>query len=277
MTTVPRPRVIPLTPLERLYRALGEPFEGEAGQKAQLSRARAFAADPVQMRQLFVDSVAAAGAYENRSESFLRSASDRKPLPDVPTGVPTRTPEVASLLRSRSVWETVDGSLRFTYVERELRPFRSTGNVRYAEALAGRDLEMQAAQTPMLDVLLMDRSDGAPIVGEVKLGGDQNLFYALVQGLMHVAALAGSAQRARLVKAYAAAATGLAQSGPLDLYLVGVSSPPRGTRPALALLAQEIAQGVFESGRPAGVLRRIVALKWDQHQRAWDVDWRAGA
>ena len=111
----------------------------------------------------------------------------------------------------------------------------------------------------MLDVLLMDRSDGAPIVGEVKVGGDQNLFYALVQGLMHVAALAGSAQRARLVKAYAAAATGLAERGPLDLYLLGVSAPPRGTRPALALLAEEIAQGVFESGRPAGVLRRVVA------------------
>ena len=152
---------------------LGEPYEGEAGQRAQLSRARGFAADPDWMRQLFVDSVAAAGAYVNPAELFFRSASDRKALPDVPTGVPTRTPEAAALLRSRSVWETLDGSRGFTYVDRELRPFRSTGKVRYAEALAGRDIEMRAARTPMLDVLLMDRSDGAPIVGEVKVGGSR--------------------------------------------------------------------------------------------------------
>lgn len=113
-------------------------------------------------------------------------------------------------------------------------------------------------------------------MGEVKVDGDQNLCYALVQGLMHVAALAGSAQRARLVRAYAAAATELAERGPLDLYLVGVTSPPRGTRPALALLAQKIAHGVFGSGRPAGVLRCIVGLKWNQQLCAWDVDWRAG-
>jgi hypothetical protein len=54
---------LPLTRLELLYRTLDGPWKGEAGQRAQLERARECAADPEALRTAFAASVAAARDY----------------------------------------------------------------------------------------------------------------------------------------------------------------------------------------------------------------------
>ena len=90
-----------------------------------------------------------------------------------------------------AAWGVVDHPhLRFRYVDREIASARTT-----KDSSRGRPLS--------LDLLLANAEDRTPIVGEVKLGGDQNAFYALIQALVQAARLSTPKQLERLRRFYA--------------------------------------------------------------------------
>jgi hypothetical protein len=263
--------LLPLTPLEDLYRSLPASFANTRGQAAQIARAKAYEANPDTLSALFEASIAALDAYDNHSEPFYPTPRG----PFAPTRARTDTRSIARDLERPEPWPISGSSQRFRYVDRELRPLRTTGGARYDRSwIVGED-PRSARSAPLLDVLLVDDLDHTPIVGEIKIGGDQNLFYALVQGLMHVAALHSAQQRRRLRRAYPEAH--FAPDGKLDLFLMTIGPPLRGTRVELAASARKIAEQQVRHADVAAVIRSIVCLESDSNRSTWAMKWRAPA
>lgn len=249
---------IPLTALERLYREL---------HCAQTEQLRILDEIPSRggLAALFDQSIDQAACYENE-EAFYPKA--RKPLkssgPD-----PQRTKDVALRLgadrgRAASGWP-VPG---YRYVDRELRPFRTTGGATYIEPLDN-GIVPRAASTPMLDLLLVDDA-GQPAIAEVKIGRDQNRAFALVQGLMHAAALSGPAQRRRLSKHMKNEK--LSESGPLDVLILEVDPPERENRARFNKLAEDLATNLFED-LESDRLRSVRCLRYDSQDPGWKPQW----
>lgn len=88
-----------------------------------------------------------------------------------------------------------DHTLRFEYVDRELVLARMTGGVTYEDG-------SPATSGKRVDLLLKSTDGGIPVVGEVKIRGDKNPFYALIQSLMYAAELCTTNQLARVADHY---------------------------------------------------------------------------
>lgn len=197
--------------------------------------------------------VARAFAEERRRfESFAANepfypAGTRKPLPEHVSEI-RRTPQLAALLRRPPVWEVVGHSeLGFRYVDREIATSRTT---------KGSD-----GKRPLsIDLLLANAEDRTPIVGELKLGGDQNAFYALIQGLVHAARLASPKQLERLRRFYADHFARQQPSGAVDLYVVLHDAPTAGTRPELFELARTLAGELVQDAEVTRHVRRIACI-----------------
>lgn len=138
-------------------------------------------------------------AYENIVDDLF-DYSDRSPLPPT-TEIEeiTNTGHVAALLENQ---ETLEFALHedktqvceFRYVDREVRPCRTTNHATYVDGLP-------AAAQPHADLLLVGNRN-LPSLGEVKIGNDTNPFYALVQLLMYASELLGEHQRSRLSNSF---------------------------------------------------------------------------
>ena len=118
-----------------------------------------------------------------------------------------------------------------SYVDRELTPSRTTSPSHFEDGLGTRII---------LDLLL--RAGNRPIVAEVKAGGDEHAYYALIQALAACAQLAPPAQRARLAEKY----PDLAPSGPLQLWIVLADHNSRGRdKGELVTMSHDIAAAVL--------------------------------
>lgn len=93
--------------------------------------------------------------------------------------------------RARRSGIELEGHGPITYVDRELKPVRTTRSVKQ-KPKSGIDLR--------LDLLLADGDQ--PIVAEVKCRHDENAYYALIQSLAAAAQLSSELQRRRLEKSY---------------------------------------------------------------------------
>jgi hypothetical protein len=261
-------RLLPRSALEGLYRGL----DG-VGQDAQVLRANEFVVHPDRLSETIATSVEQLAGYDNQHEAFypeVDAAETRRSLPPLEADIPGSTVKVASLLTSRPAWKA-GRTQAFGYVDRELRPMRTTGGAKYQDAATGAYLP--ASGTPLLDLLLVDAADRTPIVGEVKIGGDQNLFYALIQGLMHVAALANTHQRTRLARFHPSI---FDTDTKLDLFLLTVAPPTAGTRLRLAWLAEVAAFQQMQLPGATSILRQIVCLNYmpDEKEPHWHEKWR---
>lgn len=133
-----------------------------------------------------------------------------------------------------------------SYIGRELVPSRTTSPSRFEKSL-GTKLR--------LDLLFSNR--GQPVVAEVKAVSDENVYYALIQGLAVCAQLAPGAQRKRLSGEYE-----LAKTGPLELWIVLASHNSRGEdKAAMVNLARDIAEGLLLEKPVASVLSRIACVE----------------
>jgi hypothetical protein len=79
-----------------------------------------------------------------------------------------------------------------------------------------------------LEALLVSAEDRTPIVAEIKIGGDQNLEFGLVQALAAAAQLSSEPQLHRLHDQYRNA---LGESAPtrLDVYVIAARAPSRAS------------------------------------------------
>lgn len=216
--------------------------------------------------------VARAFAEErHRFESFAANepfypAGTRKPLPENVSEV-RRTPQLAALLGRPPAWKVVDHpELSFRYVDREIATSRTTKGSDGSRPLS-------------VDLLLANAEDRTPIVGELKLGGDQNAFYALIQGLVHAARLASPRQLQRLRRFYADHFASEQPSDAVDLYVVLHDAPTAGTRAELFELASKLAGELAQDPEVTRHLRRIacIAAQTDADPLCFDALFAFGA
>ncbi len=257
-------RVIPYTKILDLHRQVRSWSRAERRQEAQ-----ALAADPVPLAEAFSESVAEfAAGYANPDEHFLPT-STRKPLPASPS-VLVDTDTVASAIFDADGGD-VDRrrpDLSYVYVEREVSVLRTTGDATWDKpngaGKAGRSL--------LPDLLLANRHDRTPIIGEVKVTKrgsnqtDKDHFAALVQALAAVAHLATPAQYERLRRRFPERFTEPAdhRHPRLDIYLLSVGFNPEITDlQAISKATIAVSQQLVQDQRVAEHLRRIVGVDLD--------------
>jgi hypothetical protein len=223
-----------------LYTGLHGTSQGD-----QITEAGKLVAEPQRVARAFAEE-------RRRFESFAVNepfypAGTRKPLPEH-VSESRRTPQLAALLWRPPVWDVVGHpELGFRYVDREIATSRTT---------KGSD-----GKRPLsVDLLLANADDRTPIVGELKLGGDQNAFYALIQGLVHAARLASPKQLERLRRFYADHFAREQPSGVVDLYVVLRDAPTAGTRPKLLELANTLAGELTQDAEVTQHVRRIACI-----------------
>jgi len=193
-------RVIPITPIWRRYQALRK-----AKQHERLAEARRLVDRPKELATEFAESVARFASYANLEDPFypqrrVRAFADeikrtndlvlrleeRKRL--VPADAPNRLTEHAA---GPAVKAVPARRLACDYVDRELLVQRTTSPATWEDG-------SRNIGGLRLDVLLADAADQTPIIGELKLPGDMDPFFALVQVLACAAHLATPYQYERM-------------------------------------------------------------------------------
>jgi hypothetical protein len=194
-------RIIPVTDIMRRYHALRK-----MPQAQRLAEAQRLVEHPEDLATEFATSVAQFAPYSNVADHFYpheRAAgqvdAELKRTNDlvlrleaakqvIPTDAPDRLMEHDAGL---AVTAVPAARLGFDFVDRELLVQRTTSPAEWEDGRLNRG-------GVRLDVLLADREDRTPIVAELKLPGDMDPFFALVQALACAAHLATANQYERM-------------------------------------------------------------------------------
>lgn len=206
-------RIIPLTPLRRMYQRLRGEVGSTVDKFESLTRIGACcSATPAEfLADSFLRSVTYFGDYQN----FEPFVEDLHPLPQAGFHFAARLKYALSLELHRLEGVGHDG-LECTFVDHEVSPIRTT--------LSCYDNGSPATNSGLggLDVLLCNREDRRPIIGEIKAATETvGPTFALIQSLMYAAELVTQSQRERLCSAYAEELGGVGKHAlPLDLYLL---------------------------------------------------------
>jgi hypothetical protein len=220
-------------PLVQRHRAL------PAARRARLAAARELAADP---RPLVGDLLAGPGSAGPPGRFHTAPRPLVRELSEIADGQRAATAADFAFWLAREGGLTVAGEplLDCRYVDREL-------------ALGG-----AGPGRLRLDVLLLNAHDRAPVLAEVKLGGDKDPFAALVQLLACASLLAGPAGGERLREAYPQA--GFA-AGALDAMVLLVEPRWRASDwTELLIAARELARAVTADAAASQRVRRITFL-----------------
>lgn len=240
------------TLIEHIYAAR------HTGQEAQL----AAPIDPAHLAQAFAATVAdlqAAKAHGPFHPPGRKSHADLLAERAHSTNRLLNTQHLQALMWQQPRLQVEDHpELDCIYLAREVTPTSSLGSKRREW------LTSESARRISLDALLMKADDRTPIVAEIKVGGDQNAEYALVQALAGAAQLATQPQLDRL---HAEFREHLGATPPtlLDAYVITARAPERGTRIQLAARAHQLAQDLEAQGALSPWIRRIRFLDAHLH------------
>jgi hypothetical protein len=193
-------RIIPITDIMRRYQKLRR-----MPQAARLEEARRLVEYPEELAAEFAASVARFASYCNLNEQFYptrpkrQSAGELKrtndlvlPLAAQKRVIPVDAPDRALTHDGRpTVTAVAAEQLGADYVDRELLVQRTTSPAKWEDGRRNRG-------GVRLDVLLADIEDRTPIVAELKLRGDMDPFFALIQALTCAAHLATVNQYERM-------------------------------------------------------------------------------
>jgi hypothetical protein len=264
---------IPTTPLVRRYRDLGT-----MSQAQRLAQARDDLERPEALASEFAASVERFRAYDNAREHFYPPTRAVRKA----GAVVERTNDVVLALRDRGGLDPLDAPDRVSdhdagfgvtavaaadlacdYVDRELVVQRTTSPAAWDDGASNR------GGGTRLDVLLADRADRTPIVGELKLPGDRDSYYALVQALACASNLATPNQYARM-RAYCPAGRFPARESPprLDVFVLVFEEPGREGLPPkgryandLKLAAEALAPRLLAQPAITRYVRRIATVR----------------
>lgn len=210
-------RIIPKTPIMLRYRALRKMSQAE-----RLAEAKRLVAQPEDLAAEFAASVAHFTSYSNLTDPFYPDPFYQNPFYPDPFYPERRTPEYAAEVKSTNdvvlpleaqkrlvpidaptrllahdagttVAAVPASSLAADYVDRELLVHRTTSPAEWEDGTRN-------VGGLRLDVLLADAADRTPIVAELKLPGDMDPFFALIQALACAAHLATTNQYERMRK-----------------------------------------------------------------------------
>lgn len=256
-------KVIPATDMRQLYLVLKE-FNSLAFH-LDMAREATRVPIPIRLGQRFRTSVEQFSVYRNVREPFH---DGREPLEQREVKEVTSTEDLTSLLvhRMGKIGSVAnDAQLSFAFVDREIVPTRTTGRAKFWD---GRT----ANHGKRLDWLLANAEDGRPIIAEVKVNDDMNLFYASVQSLMYAAEFATGSQVRRLTWNYPdqfQIPSGIEDDGepePLvDVYLVlcGYNRRSRERREILKL-TETLWEHLMEQPTVTAHIRRAACLEADR-------------
>jgi hypothetical protein len=192
----------------------------------------------------FAESVTQFEAYQPRDQPFYATRKPDALKRWLSPGKPN-TSRLAARIDSKGA-STQLPLPPLTYVDRELVPSRTTSPARFERSL-GTKLRLD----------LLFSNGGRPVVAEVKAVSDENVYYALIQGLALCAQLAPAAQRKRLTKRYPE----LNETGPLELWIILASHNSRGRDKAEMLkLSRDIAGRLLRYQRVAKCLSAIICV-----------------
>lgn len=133
--------------------------------------------------------------YNNPNEPMLdKSNSKRKQLPITIKRI-KNTVEVVSVISTHKPSISVSNpKYDFEYIEREINPLRTTNGI------YDTGLKASASGTGGLDFIGWNLNSNLPILGEIKVAGDQNPFYALIQLLTYLSEISTPNQINRINK-----------------------------------------------------------------------------
>ncbi len=131
--------------------------------------------------------------YDNSQESFLDNSLKRSGIPSIVTGI-KKTIDVISILNRNNPNIVSNATYNFEYVNREINPLRTTKAV-YDSGKKG-----SSSGGGGIDFIGWNIIKNSPILGEIKVKGDQNAFYALIQLLTYLSELATPNQILRINK-----------------------------------------------------------------------------
>jgi hypothetical protein len=211
--------------------------------------AETHAHDPSPLVRRFNESVKANDLVTTEPFHSGRRADPGDARYDVTADEITSTIAFAGLLSNGGRQEVVARpELAFRYVDREISPLRTTGSGRSARR--------------SLDLLLVNTTDGHPILAELKIAGDKPSYFALVQILALAADLVTQPQLQRLDTHYPGAGFVWPKSGPhVDLYVIAHATPITGKyRPRLLDATREIITKLNADQKLTSSIRRIAYL-----------------
>jgi hypothetical protein len=161
-----------------------------------------------------------------------------------------------------AVTAVATAQLAADYVDRELLMQRTTSPAEWEDGTRHRG-------GVRLDVLLADGNDRTPIVGELKLPGDMDPFFALIQALARAAHLATTNQHERMRRhLFRGKFPELKDAPQVDVWVLFVDAadheagqPPKGRYMAdLKNAAEALAPKLLVQDGISGSVRRIAGL-----------------
>lgn len=242
-------RLIPVTELRHFYRTLRRFGSKSFHRQAAMECLRR----PDQLAEMVRSSHRHFAYYDNHLEGF-HSRTTRGAV----TALRRANRQLANLfvneVATNSVTVNSAPGLNFSFVDFEISPIR-TKKSEFETGDPGR------RGRGGLDLLLANRDDQLPIVGEVKADTDRNPFLGLIQSLTYAVELSTVPQRDRLARHYPGRFT-LLDSGPwVDIYLFLLRYPADDDSQRFLTLTDQIAEQIVSADSPvASIVRRIVGL-----------------
>ena len=256
-------KVIPITPLYLRYRALRG-----ADQAERLRYARDVLANPAWLAEEFVTTVLRFGEYDNAEQHFYGKRDAHKfgrhleAIKDVVLrleALPSVTPVDAGDRQiggtgHSDVIDVPAPDLAFEYVDRELLLQRTESPAKWEN-----DAINRGGIRP--DILLADLETRTPIVAEVKLPGDMDPFFALVQALTGAAHLATTEQYERIRNHLKRGKFPALSTPPrLDVFTLFVGRTEGSNQPDLLRAAQTLPPQLLAHDGLAKSIRRIAGI-----------------
>lgn len=244
-------RLIPITALRHLYELLRD-FPKE---EFQLAVAKEFCRRPEQLANLVDDSRKHFALYDNRDEGFHdRQIQGLLTEPMLSSGHLANT-LVQELVRSMAK-VTSATQYEFQLVDYGISPLRTTRS-EFESGESGR-----SSGAGGMDLLLSNKKDRTPIVGEIKADTDVNPFFGLIQSLMYAVELSTPPQRARLNQFYPERFAENSTGPGIDIYLILLRYPQDKMSQEFLSLTNQFAANLMADNNPvSGIIRRIVALE----------------
>jgi hypothetical protein len=265
-------RIIPITTIMRRYQTLRA-----MPQRDRLAEAQRLVEHPGELAAEFAQSVTHFTSYDNLTDHFYPPERAKRSYADEVK----RTNDLVLRLDKQGDLHPVDAAGRVTehdaglsvtavpasglvctYVDRELLVQRTASPAEWEDGSLNRG-------GVRLDVLLADAADRTPIVGELKLPGDMDPFFALVQALANAAHLATANQYERM-RRHLGRGNFPEVAGPprLDVFVLFADppgyqygEPPKGRYMAkLQICAEELAPRLLAHEALTASIRRIAGL-----------------
>lgn len=184
---------IPITKLRNFYESLaklGLASDTQLSIVKDINRADKYN----RLISLYTESKTHFAEYANIDEPFLPDdLAHRKSLPDPDEiEIILTTRDVISVFQKNPEINVDDSGYSFTYKEREVPTCRTPKT----EFEAG----IKKSGSGGIDFIGFNCKNRLPIFGEIKVGGDQNTFYALIQLLTYLSELSTPNQIERIIK-----------------------------------------------------------------------------